>query len=147
MTNDEDVISKNLLRQLRLLESILQNPAAKHSFDVDVNADCSEKFHDLERLQRSLSQYCNRAGALTYIGFIGHFSSGKSTTLNSILDQKHSQGARLTGLNPTDKAVTLITHPQNSGSLIGMHRRGELEVGTSFQETELLKSLLQNFQH
>jgi predicted nucleic acid-binding Zn-ribbon protein len=74
-----------------------------------------------------------------YVGFLGHFSSGKSSTINSLLKNIDIPYQRLTGLHPTDRAVTLITHPSHSSDLIGTHKRGDLEVGSSLVDNDLLK--------
>ncbi|MFZ5867225.1 MAG: hypothetical protein ACOYXY_15170 [Thermodesulfobacteriota bacterium] len=142
MSNDQDVMCRNILNGLTQLESIITVAAAEHSFDVATHAECREKYHELRRLKRSLEQYSSKAGALTYIGFIGHFSSGKSCTINSLLEQEGAPDGRRTGLHPTDKAVTLITHPSNSGCLIGMHRRGEIEVGSSLVANAMLENVV-----
>ena len=142
MQKGHDVICKSLLHSLVRLENNLTAPEAEHSFDVSSNAECHERLLELRRLKRSLEQYSTKDSALTYVGLLGTFPLESLITINSLLNQSGSSVARLTGLHPTDKAVTLITHPCNSQSLIGMHRRGELEVGSSLVESALLKEVV-----
>ena len=47
------------------------------------------------------------------MGFLGHFSSGKSSLINALLevaDTAHPGYKREVGLHPTDTGITLITH-------------------------------------
>ena len=47
------------------------------------------------------------------VGFLGHFSSGKSTLINAIMGIKpneHPPYRRASGRNPTDRDITLTTH-------------------------------------
>ncbi|MDA0812138.1 MAG: 50S ribosome-binding GTPase [Verrucomicrobia bacterium] len=129
------------LTQLRALVSGNDNDNGNSkAFAVDEGAACHERFLELRRLERSLNQYQSRTGQqLTYVGLLGHFSAGKSSTINALLA---GAGERATGHHPTDRAVTLITHPQNAQDLIGMHRKGEVEVGASFQEHDFLRDVV-----
>jgi hypothetical protein len=114
------------------------------TFATDEGAPCHESFLELRRLERSLDQYQSRTGQqLTYVGLLGHFSAGKSSTINALLHENTAENSeRKTGQHPTDRAVTLITHPDNAQSLIGMHRRGEVEVGASLQDVALLREIV-----
>jgi predicted GTPase len=138
----KDVLCETILSSMNLLETILDDEEGNLLLDVQKLADCSEKRAELRRLRRSLEQYVAKSKVLTYIGLIGHFSSGKSSSINTLLQLWGTNHERITGLHPTDKAVTLITHPKNSTSLIGLHSRGELEVGSALIENEALKNFV-----
>ena len=50
------------------------------------------------------------------VGFLGHFSSGKSTLINAIMgieSHEHPPYKRASGRNPTDRDITLTTHFDN----------------------------------
>ena len=50
------------------------------------------------------------------VGFLGHFSSGKSTLINAIMGigrNEYPAYRRLSGRNPTDRGITLTTHFNN----------------------------------
>ena len=50
------------------------------------------------------------------VGFLGHFSSGKSTLINAIMGigrEEYPVYRRESGRNPTDKGITLTTHFNN----------------------------------
>ena len=43
---------------------------------------------------------------LVYIGLMGHFSTGKSSTINSLLDlEENSNKSRRVGQNPVDLSI------------------------------------------
>lgn len=131
-----------LLDSLTTLRALVSVPGNAEAFAIDEDAACHERFLELRRLERSLDQYQSRAGQLTYVGWLGHFSAGKSSTINALLAGIEDADARATGQHPTDRAVTLITHPANAHSLIGMHRRGEVGVSTSLLENPLLEKVV-----
>ena len=140
MSTSRDVLCEGLLAALEDLDSLLTSEDGRDIFDVKTDATSSEAHNELRRLRRSLDQYTEKSSALLYVGFVGHFSAGKSSTVNSILQESGTVASRLTGLHPTDKAVTLVTHSKNSKSLIGAHKRGELEVGSSLVDAALLET-------
>ena len=50
------------------------------------------------------------------VGFLGHFSSGKSTLINAVMDidrNEYPAYRRESGRNPTDRRITLTTHFDN----------------------------------
>jgi ribosome biogenesis GTPase A len=116
-TEAGDVQSRKILQGLALLESLVEEPLPHEVLDIDHNRDTYENLDQMLRMKRSLTQYVERAGDLLYVGLLGHFSSGKSSTINSLLGLLGSPEERQVGLNPTDTAITLITHPDNSPSL------------------------------
>lgn len=134
-----DVLCTNLLRTLQIFDKLLTEGEGIFCFDVNSNAESSNRHQELRRLMRSLQQYAEKDARLLYVGFLGHFSAGKSSTINTILNNSGVEHSRLTGQHPTDKAVTLITHSCNSNNLIGAYKRGELEVGASNIDAEFLK--------
>ena len=83
---NNDVLCKKLLLSMGNLESRLDDEESKQLIGVSRFPECSEKRSELRRLRRSLQQYVAKSKALTYIGLIGHFSSGKSSTINTLLD-------------------------------------------------------------
>lgn len=65
---------------------------------------------------------------LFYAGILGHFSAGKSSTINSLLDTWNSKHERITDLNPTDTTITLITKEKNAPSLVGVIKEGHVTI-------------------
>jgi ribosome biogenesis GTPase A len=109
---------KKILEGINRLDSYLQENIAKEALDLDSNFETTRHQELLVRLKKSLLQYSERDKQLTYIGIMGHFSTGKSSTINSLLAiGEDSEEARKVGLNPVDKTITLITHSENKDSI------------------------------
>lgn len=133
-----DDICESLLATIDNLISSISTEESEDIFDIRTDIEASQKFGELKRLRRSLEEYNNRSSSLLYVGFVGHFSAGKSSSINSLLKSVGIKAGRQTGLNPTDKSVTLITDINNSNKLLGTHNRGDIEVGTAFKESSYL---------
>ena len=123
-------IGEEVLRNAEILERTLSVDGEEILNDIKENANFSTKINELNRLISTLTQYINKSNSLEYIAFVGHFSSGKSSTINTLLDLWKSPSKRNTNQQPTDTAITLITHPENSDRLIGSHKKGELIVNS-----------------
>ena len=133
----------NILLHAKTLKLITEDTLAKKVLEIDINAESSKNQDLLLRLIRSLEQYVNKEQTLMYIGFVGHYSSGKSSTINNLLALNSGLDKRNTGLNPTDKAITLITDTQNSNALILMNREGNhVPVRTSLIHNKHLSRLV-----
>jgi len=85
LNTNKDFQAQSILNGLLGLEEILARPLANKALDLSQNATTSAQREMLARLRKSLVQYAERLGDLVYIGFIGHFSAGKSSTINSLL--------------------------------------------------------------
>jgi predicted GTPase len=139
----KDVQVSKLMATARSLKEIAEEKLARKVLEIDVDSESTKHFELLNRLIRSLEQYIQKTQSLIYIGFVGHFSSGKSSTINKLLDLNETSHQRETGLNPTDKAITLITNQSNSKDLFLMNREsGNVPVRTSFVDSELLSSIV-----
>jgi len=137
-----DIQATKILAGLRELEDLLEEPETGEALDLAKNARTTEQYNILRRLKRSLTQYLERDGDLFYVGLVGHFSSGKSSTINSILDIWRTDQARQTDLNPTDTTITLITSEGNSKSLLGVIREGHVTIRHESVENELLQKVV-----
>ena len=142
MQNQVDVQCNKIATGIATLREVMNQPLAWKVLELDTNLDSGRNYDELLRLEKSLIQYLERKGDLLYVGLTGHFSSGKSSTINSLLNIWGSKNAREVNLNPTDKAITLITHPKNSKSLIGLKREGLIPVRTDFIEHDLLMNIV-----
>jgi len=126
--HEVDVQAAQVLSGLRELEQLLEEPETEEALDLAKNARTTEQYNILRRLRKSLTQYLEREGDLFYVGLVGHFSSGKSSTINSILDIWETDHERATDLNPTDTTITLITSDENARSLLGVIREGHVTI-------------------
>jgi predicted GTPase len=117
-----EVQINSILEQARKLKEVLNNPLAIKVLELDIKKESNDNRQLLSRLIRTLEQYVNKEKHLVYIGFLGHFSAGKSSTINSILQLWGSVHERKAEQNPTDKGITLITDNKNSEHLVLMSR-------------------------
>jgi hypothetical protein len=87
---------------------------AMSALELSKNAKAAAQYSILKRLSKSLLQYIERDGALFYVGLIGHFSAGKTSSINSLLQTWATEFERKTDFHPTDKTITLITREKNA---------------------------------
>jgi len=117
MTSSDDLQSQAILNGLVDLEKALNRPLANKALDLEEKKDTAEQKDILVRLRKSLTQYVKRTRDLLYVACIGHFSSGKSSTINSLLELWNSTLERDSDQNPTDDSITLISHEDNAQRL------------------------------
>jgi ribosome biogenesis GTPase A len=137
-----DIHAQSISTGLNALGSLLDEPVARSALDLSRSAKTAERYDIFHRLRRSLVQYLKRDGDLFYVGFLGHFSAGKSSTINSLLGIWDTDRERETGLNPTDKTITLITKENNVKSILGIIREGHVTIRYHSVESPLLASLV-----
>ncbi|WP_416673790.1 hypothetical protein [Egbenema bharatensis] len=138
-----NVQCQRILEGIEQLEKYLQEKIAKEALDLDSNYETTSNQELLSRLKKSLLQYTDRGKNLIYVGFMGHFSAGKSSTINSLLElQGNSEEARRVGLNPVDKSITLITHSENKDSIFKTTKEGLISIRASFIDSDLLKNVV-----
>lgn len=134
---------QNILEGIEQLERYLQEKIAKEALDLDTNFETTRNQELLLRLKKSLLQYTERGKNLIYVGFMGHFSTGKSSTINSLLNlNEDSEEARRVGLNPVDKTITLITHHENKDSIFNTTKEGLVSIRASFISSEFLINIV-----
>jgi ribosome biogenesis GTPase A len=137
-----DVQAQHISEGLKKLSELLNQPIAREALDLSRNATTASRHDIFKRLRQSLRQYLERDGDLFYVGLLGHFSAGKSSTINSLLGTWKTGDERATGLNPTDNTITLITQGKNSNSLLGVIREGHVTIRHQAIESPILASLV-----
>src|ERR1043165_2038075 len=138
----EDLQCLAILGGLRELETVLERPLTNRALDLNENALTQLQKELLTRLSRVLAQYVERTRHLVYVALIGHFSSGKSSTINSLLGLWNSESKRADDLNPTDNVITLITDKSNEKSLFGLVLRGSVPIHLQTVESDLLSDIV-----
>jgi len=137
-----DVQAAQVLSGLCELEELLEEPGTEEALDLAKNARTTEQYNVLRRVRKSLTQYLEREGDLFYVGLVGHFSSGKSSTINSILKIWETDHERETDLNPTDTTITLITSEENAKSLLGVIKEGHVTIRHESVKNDLLHKVV-----
>ncbi|MCD8031331.1 MAG: hypothetical protein LUF85_11070 [Bacteroides sp.] len=108
-TENQDLRSDNLAIGIKKLNTELKNELVENILELTTNPISVENINQLKRIERATNQYRKRTNNLFYVGFLGHFSSGKSSTINSILKLDGTTNEKKTNHNPTDDQITLIT--------------------------------------
>ena len=118
--------------------------ASEGALETDARrlAECAASLSELRAIRRRLEQFASASRSLTYVGFLGHYSAGKSSTINSIFELTAEGERRQTDFHPTDVAITYCTHTDNRQYVLGAYRRGEIQVGSYFVDHELLKDFV-----
>ena len=73
----------------------------------------------LRNIANSIPDLLGQSDSIALVGFLGHFSSGKSSLINALLGISTDENPgyrREVGLHPTDTRVTLITHRDHAQS-------------------------------
>jgi predicted GTPase len=137
-----DVRAQAILKGLNELRALLDEPITRHALDLANNVKTAYQHDVLNRTHRSLTQYLKLEGDLFYVGLLGHFSSGKSSTINSLLNIWGTDDERPTDLNPTDDTISLITRNTNDKSLLGVIREGHVTIRSKPIDNDLLDNIV-----
>ena len=132
---ENDGISRALLERTLALKKLIEADDFGMRRELDANSEMLNHLLDLENIHRSLDQYTRSERDMRYIGLVGHYSAGKSSTINQLLSERN----RDVDLNPTDKGVTYLTHKDNGRKVLSAASTGKLEVKVSLIDNELLK--------
>lgn len=144
MTNSNvDIQCQKISRGINTLLELLSTKLIKQSLEIGLAHASSENYDLLNRLERSIDQYIKRDKNLFYVGLMGNFSSGKSSTINSILSLWGTPDERKGNQNPTDTGITLITNKKNKDYVINSVRGGRVPViVTSVEDRTLLENIV-----
>ena len=74
----------------------------------------------LRNIAKSIPDLLNQSGTIALVGFLGHFSSGKSSLINALLGISTGEDPgykRDVGLHPTDTKITLISHRDHAHAI------------------------------
>ena len=140
---DIDIQCRQILEGIENLENLLQDPLAKEALALSDNLETNRNKDLLFRLKQSLIQYVERGKDLFYVGFMGHFSTGKSSSINSLLSlEEDSDNSRRVGLNPVDKSITLISHKDNQDVVFNSTKGGLVSIVTEYIDNAFLKEIV-----
>ena len=100
---------------LNIDEDLLDSPTTT----LEYLARC-RAWTQLRNIAKSIPDLLNQSANTALVGFLGHFSSGKSSLINALLDISTDQNPgykREVGLHPTDTKITLISHRDHAHSI------------------------------
>jgi predicted GTPase len=129
---DRRTNTKPILNGLIKLEQIITQPRSIIVLELDKDPS-KEKKKILDRLIDSLDQYSVSRSSLFYIGLMGAYSSGKSSTINSLLRLNGTPLVRIPMKSSTSSgdAVHLSGRSDASISIIqssGRHGQGRIDL-------------------
>ena len=93
---------------LNVDEDTLESPATTLEYLERCRA-----WTQLRNISKSIPDLLSQSDSIALVGFLGHFSSGKSSLINALLGitaDQHPGYKREVGLHPTDTGITLISH-------------------------------------
>lgn len=93
---------------LNIDEELLDSPGTTLEYQERCRA-----WNQLHNIAKSIPDLLNQSDSIALVGFLGHFSSGKSSLINALLGISNDENPgykRDVGLHPTDSGITLITH-------------------------------------
>ena len=104
----------NSLSILNVGEDLLDSPTTTLEYVERCRA-----WSQLRNIANSIPDLLKQSDSIALVGFLGHFSSGKSSLINALLGISPGQDpgyGRAVGLHPTDTRITLITHRDHAKS-------------------------------
>lgn len=138
-----DDITQQLGETLKKFLGFFTKDLHKKVLELDTNVKSKEYFEELTRVSNSLEQYIQKDVSLFYVGFLGSYSSGKSSTINSLLHIWNTDKARLVNNNPTDTNITLITNQKNVQNVFTFAKEGAIPIRTNTNfEIEFLDDIV-----
>jgi predicted GTPase/ABC-type transporter Mla MlaB component len=106
---DVELLNTDATRKLLYIDdSLINRPETTRAY--------IERHHQWARLLEvvsSIPRLVGQGNTVPLVGFLGHFSSGKSSLINALLGigrNEHPHFKRETGEHPTDKGIMLTTH-------------------------------------
>ena len=104
----EELDTADSLSILNIDEELLDSPATTLEYVERCRA-----WNRLRNIAKSIPDLLSQVDSIALVGFLGHFSSGKSSLINALLGISNDENPgykRDVGLHPTDSRITLITH-------------------------------------
>jgi hypothetical protein len=84
---------------------------------IQDNEQCRHHRDELGRLYTALQTYLETDPSLRYVGFVGSFSSGKTATINNLLELPADK-KRPEDINPVDERLTVCAHESRMDSVL-----------------------------
>lgn len=127
----QDDITLNLSTDLSRFLVFLKSDLPRKILELDTNVRSANYLKELNRIVNSLEQYTKKEVDLFYVGFLGSYSSGKTSTINSLLSLWNTDKERNVSNNPTDDCITLITNQLNVNSVFNFSKEGAISIRTN----------------
>jgi hypothetical protein len=124
---------ENVLRQISVQNGLL-------SGIIQDNEECRHQRDELARLYAALQTYLETDPSLRYVGFVGSFSSGKTATINNLLELPDDK-KRPEDINPVDERLTVCAHASRMDSVLAALLKSTWQHDTFTHSAEGLGTL------
>jgi hypothetical protein len=122
------------------LDLLTNREIALYSIIQD-NEFCLKQRVELSRLQAALRTYIDTDIRLRYVAVVGSFSSGKTATINNLL-QLPDDEKRPEDINPVDERLTLCAHEDNRDSILQTLLKSSWDADQFFHREDTLTNLI-----
>ena len=125
---------------LELLEHALNEiDSPERSLKELVSSDSGSIGHylELQRMRAALRTYLDTDANLRYVALVGSFSSGKTATINNLIEIAGTDQARTEDTNPADDKLTLCAHESKEQSLLATLVKSTWEADRFFHRVTL----------
>jgi len=140
-----DAATNHGLRLLELLERTLAeitDPQKSLAEIVRDNKRANESHHELQRMHAALKTYLDTDPRLRYVALVGAFSSGKTATINNLVDVAGTDQARPEDTDPVDEKLTLCAHRSNEESLLATLLKSHWDTDKFFHHADALSDII-----
>jgi len=138
MQNNMKIELDNLVKSIEELNS--EDGFKKSIFDIDNDKVFGTKYNYIKELSVTLEQFIQRKDNVLLVSFAGDFSTGKSSTINNLLEDS---SIRDTGYHPTDNAITLITDINNQEYIKRITTESKrVAIRPNVIESDILKNIV-----
>lgn len=127
----QDDITLSLSSGINTFLDFLKSDLPKKILELDANVQSDNYYKELNRISNSLEQYTKKEVGLFYVGFLGSYSSGKTSTINSLLEIWDTPNSRKVSNNPTDDCITLLTNQSNVQNVFNFSKEGAISIRTN----------------
>jgi hypothetical protein len=108
---------------------------------IQDNEECRHHRHELGRLHAALQTYLETDPSLRYVGLVGSFSSGKTATINNLLELP-AEKKRPEDINPVDERLTVCAHESRMDSVLAALLKSAWQHDTFTHEAEALADVI-----
>src|SRR5581483_7877302 len=133
---------KQLLLLMERALSEIADPQKSLLEIVRDSKDANESYTELRRMFFALKTYLDTDPTLRYVALVGSFSSGKTATINNLIEVAGTDAARPEDINPVDEKLTLCAHERNETSLLATLIKSDWDADKFFHRVDSLSNVI-----
>ena len=133
---------KQLLQLLERALAEIADPQKSLLELVNDNKEANAGHVELHRMRTALKTYTDTDPHLRYVALVGSFSSGKTATINNLIEIAGTDDARPEDINPVDEKLTLCAHQSKEASLLATLLKSDWDADKFFYRAEVLSNII-----